>query len=81
MWIGQRWDQKSPDTPGSPEGNPECPSPSAGDLRDLARVPLRGEGSCGGGGRPLLLWSVGSRVHGPLELHRFALQGGTGDFP
>ena len=24
------------------------PSPSAGDLRELARVPLRGEGSCGG---------------------------------
>ena len=28
------------------------PSPSAGDLRELARVPLRGEGSCGGGGAP-----------------------------
>ena len=26
-----------------------CPSPSAGDLRELPRVPLRGEGSCGGG--------------------------------
>ena len=25
------------------------PSPSAGDLRELPRVPLRGEGSCGGG--------------------------------
>ena len=25
-------------------------SPSAGDLRELPRVPLRGEGSCGGGG-------------------------------
>ena len=24
----------------------------AGDLRELARVPLRGEGSCGGGGAP-----------------------------
>ena len=31
-------------------GKPSCPSPSAGDLRELARVPLRGEGSCGGGG-------------------------------
>ena len=28
------------------------PSPSAGDLRELARVPLRREGSCGGGGAP-----------------------------
>ena len=27
-------------------------SGSAGDLRELARVPLRGEGSCGGGGAP-----------------------------
>ena len=27
-----------------------CPSPSAGDLRELPGVPLRGEGSCGGGG-------------------------------
>ena len=26
-------------------GKPSCPSPSAGDLRELARVPLRGEGS------------------------------------
>ena len=25
-----------------------CPSPSAGDRRELPRVPLRGEGSCGG---------------------------------
>ena len=31
---------------------PSCPSPSAGDLRELPRVPLRGEGSCGGGGGP-----------------------------
>ena len=28
----------------------ESPSPSAGDLSELPRVPLRGEGSCGGGG-------------------------------
>ena len=27
-------------------------SPSAGDLKELPRVPLRGEGSCGGGGAP-----------------------------
>ena len=27
-------------------------APSAGDLRELPRVPLRGEGSCGGGGAP-----------------------------
>ena len=26
-----------------------CTTPSAGDLRELPRVPLRGEGSCGGG--------------------------------
>ena len=31
-------------------GKPSCPSPSPGDLRELPRVPLRGEGSCGGGG-------------------------------
>ena len=31
---------------------PWFPSPSAGDLRELPRVPLRGEGSCGGGGAP-----------------------------
>ena len=29
-------------------GKPSFPSPSAGDLRELPRVPLRGEGSCGG---------------------------------
>ena len=33
-------------------GKPSFPSPSAGDLRELPRVPLRGEGSCGGGGVP-----------------------------
>ena len=27
-------------------GKPSFPSPSAGDLRELPRVPLRGEGSC-----------------------------------
>ena len=31
-------------------GKPSCPSPSAGDLRELPRVPLRGEASCGVGG-------------------------------
>ena len=29
---------------------PSSPSPSAGDIRELPRVPLRGEGSCGVGG-------------------------------
>ena len=33
-------------------GEPSFPSPSAGDLRELPTVPLRGEGSCGGGGAP-----------------------------
>ena len=33
-------------------GKHSFPSPSAGDLRELPRVPLRGEGSCGGGGAP-----------------------------
>ena len=28
-------------------GKPSFPSPSAGDLRELPRVPLRGEGCCG----------------------------------
>ena len=31
-------------------GKPSFPSPSAGDLRELHMVPLRGEGSCGVGG-------------------------------
>ena len=31
-------------------GKPSFPSPSAGNLRELPRGPLRGEGSCGGGG-------------------------------
>ena len=33
-------------------GKPSFPSPSAEDLRELPKVPLRGEGSCGGGGAP-----------------------------
>ena len=33
-------------------GKASCPSPSAGDLRELPRVPLRGDGSCGGRGAP-----------------------------
>ena len=33
-------------------GKPSFPSPSAGDLSELARVPLRGEGSCGGARPP-----------------------------
>ena len=33
-------------------GKPSFPLTSAGDLRELPRVPLRGEGSCGGGGAP-----------------------------
>ena len=33
-------------------GKPSFPSPSAGDLMQLPRVPLRGKGSCGGGGAP-----------------------------
>ena len=41
-------------------GNPSFPSPSAGDLRELPRVPLRGEGSCGGGGAhcSILAWRI-----------------------
>ena len=31
---------------------PSFTSCSAGDLRKIPRVPLRGEGSCGGGGAP-----------------------------
>ena len=31
-------------------GKPSCPPTSAGDLRELPRVPLRGEGRCGFGG-------------------------------
>ena len=39
-------------------GKPSCPSPSAGDLRELPRVPLRIEGSCGGGGVQATLLST-----------------------
>ena len=39
-------------------GKPSCPSPSAGDLRELARVPLRGEGSSQQM-RLLILWGGG----------------------
>ena len=50
---------KTPGT-GEPGGLPSMGSrrvghnwtPSAGDLRELPRVPLRAEGSCGGGGAP-----------------------------
>ena len=31
-------------------GKPSCPSPAAGDLRDLPRVSLRVDGYCGVGG-------------------------------
>ena len=33
-------------------GKPSFPSPSAGDLRELPRLPLSGKGCCGGGGAP-----------------------------
>ena len=38
-------------------GKPSFPSPSAGDLMELARVPLRGEGSCGGVGETSFFFS------------------------
>ena len=40
-----------PATPKSPPTR-RVPPRAAGDLRELPRVPLRGEGSCGGGGAP-----------------------------
>ena len=46
--------------------------PSAGDLRELPRVPLRGKGSCGGGGAPRD--SAGSG----LELAGLLVHRGTG---
>ena len=59
-------------------GKPSFPSPSAGDLRELPRVPLIGEGSCGGGGAPrdsavsgateeVLIWLGGKNLRLPLQ--------------
>ena len=50
-------------------GKPSFPSPSAGDLRELARVPLRGEGSCGGGGAPRDSAGSGATEEGHVEVH------------
>ena len=51
-------------------GKPSFPSPSAGDLRELPRVPLRGEGSCVVGGA-----SWDSAVSGATE-EGLTLRGG-----
>ena len=74
-------------------GKPSFPSPSGGDLRELPRVPLRGEGSCGGGGAPrdsagsgtteeVLIWLGGKNLRLPLRFG-LRLQGpcrvGTGE--
>ena len=74
-------------------GKPSFPSPSAGDLRELPRVPLRGEGSCGGGGAPrdsdgsgtteeVLIWLGAKDLRLPLRFG-LRLQGpctvGTGE--
>ena len=48
VWLQSPWGVGLPFSGGG--GKPSFPSPSAGDLRELPRVPLRGEGSCGGGG-------------------------------
>ena len=42
---------------------PSCPSPSAGDLRALPRVPLRGEGCIVGRGESGLVLCAGPNVH------------------
>ena len=48
--------RRSPNLPlglrGNAGGGARVTAGSAGDLRELPRVPLRGEGSCGGGGAP-----------------------------
>ena len=74
-------------------GKPSFPSPSFGDLSELPRVPLRGEGSCGGGGAPrdsagsgtteeVLIWLGGKNLRLPLRFG-LRLQGpcrvGTGE--
>ena len=45
--------------------------PSAGDLRELPRVPLRGEGSCGGGGPVVMYgcesWTVKKAEHQRID--------------
>ena len=45
-------------------GKTSFPSPSAGDLRELPRVPLRGEGSCGVGGASRDTAGSGKREEG-----------------
>ena len=52
MWNLRFWGTMHRGVSAPSCGKPSCPSPSAGDLRELPRVPLRGEGSCGGGGAP-----------------------------
>ena len=48
------------------------------DLRELARVPLRGEGSCGGGGAPRVnLLDTFLRHLAQLGSQRWAMPGGT----
>ena len=52
---------------------PSFPSPSAGDFRDLPRVPLRGEGSCGDGGAPRDSAGSGATEEGLIETCMFSL--------
>ena len=55
---------------GSTMFRPSFPSPSAGDLRELPGVPLRGEGSCGGGGAPRDSAGSGAREEGLTSRQR-----------
>ena len=53
---------------------------SAGDLRELPGVPLRGEGSCGGGGAPRDSAGSGATEEGLRRNSKLFLFGG-GDLP
>ena len=51
--------------------DPAFPSPSAGDLRELPRVPLRGEGSCEVGGASRDSAGLGAMEEGPYFASHF----------
>ena len=65
-------------------GKPSFPSPSAGDLRELPGVPLRGEGSCGGTPTQPPTHTLGCTLHPrntTWACHRHATHGDLRELP
>ena len=88
----EAWWEKSPDTPGSPEGNTEGPgtASSAGGFPAILATPgsttgtnppptASGISTCAPRGNPACRGTFGGRRKAVRD--RLALQGGTGDFP